>query len=109
MESPLTQQSRPGTFEPKIVQLYQQLFSLDHEVEESLPPEGFWRELFLLKPEKQKLYDVLEPLTADQLSHLQVRHSNHFGNTRAEVTLASNKTLLSKSGRGSWLRCLSKK
>lgn len=30
MESPLTQQSRPETFKPKIVQLYENLFHVPH-------------------------------------------------------------------------------
>lgn len=74
MDSPLTQQARPDTFEPKIVELYRQLFTTynSSDLDEVLPPEGFWREFFLLKPEKQKFNDVLEPLTADQLRHLQV-------------------------------------
>lgn len=74
MDSPLTRQARPDTFEPKIVQLYRQLFSIDNsgDLEDTIPQEGFWRELFSLKPEKEKFSEVLEPLTADHLLHFQV-------------------------------------
>jgi hypothetical protein len=74
MDAPLTQQSRPDSFEPKITQLYLHLFNVlaNEEVDDAVPSEGFWREFFLLKPEKQRLYDILEPLTASDLTHMQV-------------------------------------
>jgi hypothetical protein len=82
MESPLTQLLRPDSFEPKIVQLYLHLFSVlvNEDVDEAVPSEGFWRELFLLKPDKQRLYDVLEPMTAFDLLHMHVwsAHSTGF-------------------------------
>jgi hypothetical protein len=34
--------------------------------------EGFWREFFLLPPDKSRLHDILDELTADDLQHLQV-------------------------------------
>lgn len=77
MESPLTQQLRPDSFEPKIVQLYLHLFNVlaNEDVEDAIPSEGFWTEFFLLKPDKQRLYDILEPMTAFDLLHMHVRLS----------------------------------
>lgn len=74
MDAPLTQQSRPDSFEPKIIQLYLHLFNVlvNEDVDDATPSEGFWRELFLLKPDKQRLYDILEPMTAFDLAHMQV-------------------------------------
>ena len=77
MDSPLTQQLRPDSFEPKITQLYLHLFNVlandeADEADEAVPSEGFWREFFLLKPDKQRLYEILEPMTAFDLLHMQV-------------------------------------
>jgi hypothetical protein len=74
METPLTQQSRPDVFEPKITQLYLHLFNVlaNEDTGDAVPSEGFWREFFLLKPDKQRLYDILEPMTAFDLMHMQV-------------------------------------
>jgi len=86
--SPLSQQSRPESFQPKVVGLYESLFNKvcsrrplrhisyvrliceqdDDEVEKS---EGFWQELFLLKPEPKALKDILTDLSTDDLLHLQ--------------------------------------
>ncbi|PGG96769.1 hypothetical protein AJ79_09452 [Helicocarpus griseus UAMH5409] len=67
--SPLTQQSRPDTFQPKIVTLYEALFLNPEYVELS---EGFWRELFLLSPERLCLSQILDIPTPDEIlqSHL---------------------------------------
>ncbi|EXJ54197.1 hypothetical protein A1O7_09534 [Cladophialophora yegresii CBS 114405] len=80
MDAPLTQQSRPNSFEPKITQLYLQLFNVlaNEEAADSVPSEGFWRELFLLRPDKQRLYDILEPLTASDLMHMQIQMRTFF-------------------------------
>jgi hypothetical protein len=74
METPLTQQSRPDYFEPKITQLYLHLFNVlaNDEIEDAVPTEGFWREFFLLKPDKQRLYDILKPMTGSDLGQMQV-------------------------------------
>lgn len=79
MESPLTQQARPDAFEPKIVQHYLYLFTIlpNENEDETLPSEGFWRELFLLKPDKRRLSDILDPLTANDLLHIQVCRIRH--------------------------------
>ncbi|KAI5302467.1 hypothetical protein KEM56_000676 [Ascosphaera pollenicola] len=65
--SPLTQQTRPETFQPKIVQLYKQLF-LNADFE---PTEGFWREFFLLPPECHELSRVIDGLTPDGVLQIQ--------------------------------------
>jgi hypothetical protein len=89
--SPLTQQTRPETFTPKIVQLYENLFKVcpsnpilpapthsdiqlqtpdDVYVE---PSEGFWREFFLLPPDRGRLHSLLDGLSPDETLSLQVR------------------------------------
>ena len=79
--SPLTQVSRPDTFQPKIVQLYQALFQLPNadaadDDQDHDHSEGFWQEFFLLKPDPPSLRRVLQSLNPDQMLHLQVtRHS----------------------------------
>ncbi|KAJ9645935.1 hypothetical protein H2199_002978 [Coniosporium tulheliwenetii] len=65
--SPLTQQTRPAVFKPKVIKLYEQLF--EEAVEK---PEGFWHELFLLKPDAASLRSVLADLSVDDLLHQQV-------------------------------------
>jgi hypothetical protein len=73
MDSPLTQQLRPDIFEPKIVQLYLFLFNVlanDDDLENTTPSEGFWREFFLLKPDKQRLFEIIQPMTAGELLHI---------------------------------------
>ncbi|KAK5944181.1 hypothetical protein PMZ80_003462 [Knufia obscura] len=85
--SPLTREVRES-FQPKIVQLYSDLFKLDeqHGDEDFEPSEGFWREFFLLKPAKQKFHDVLEPLTADDLLHIQGQTRNYVRRSIDELT-----------------------
>ncbi|KAF3318603.1 hypothetical protein TWF173_006625 [Orbilia oligospora] len=78
MASPLVQQERPA-FQPKIVSLYQQLF----KEEEDFHPksEGFWTEFFLLKSHPSGLKAILQPLSGDDLLHLQPQTRQLF--TRA--------------------------
>jgi len=66
--SPLTQDARPS-FQPKIVALYESLFK--DEEEESEKSEGFWMEFFLLRPHPPGLVSEIEPLSPDDLLHLQ--------------------------------------
>jgi hypothetical protein len=85
--SPLTRQSRPDSFQPKIVQLYSDLFNVRPSCRSKyvgieshiyqvrnhvLPSEGFWREFFLLPPDKGQFRQILEPLTADNILNVQV-------------------------------------
>ncbi len=67
--SPLTQQTRPSSFQPKIAQLYDDLFKQDDEA--LADSDGFWEEFFLLKPDKPRLKQLLEGLRADDLIQLQ--------------------------------------
>ncbi|TAQ90089.1 hypothetical protein B7494_g1605 [Chlorociboria aeruginascens] len=66
--SPLTQQTRPEVFQQKIVELYEALFKDEDDNEKS---EGFWKEFFLLKPDKATLQRILLQLSPDDLLHLQ--------------------------------------
>lgn len=68
-QSPLTQQTRPDVFEPKVVGLYRKLF---RENEDDEKPDGFWRELFLLRPDIPRLRQILQDTDADFL--LQTQH-----------------------------------
>lgn len=68
--SPLTQQARPHLFQPKVAQLYDDLLRLDDE--DMAESDGFWREFFLLKPDKAALQQRLGNLSANDLLHLQV-------------------------------------
>ena len=88
MDSPLTQQLRPDTFEPKIVQLYLHIFNVlpnDDTLEDPTPSEGFWREFFLLKPDKQRLYEILVPITASELLHMHIQTQTFFRRTIIEA------------------------
>ena len=68
--SPLTQDNRPNIFQPKIARLYDDLFR--EEGEDTAISDGFWREFFLLSPDKPRLQQRLEKLFANDLLHLQV-------------------------------------
>ena len=86
LQSPLTQQQRPDYFEPKIVTLYRDLFRVSRlgpmynwksvngvqDVEGQEHTEGFWRELFLLKPDLPRLKQILEDIDAEYLLHAPV-------------------------------------
>ncbi|KAE8374758.1 hypothetical protein BDV26DRAFT_284011 [Aspergillus bertholletiae] len=84
MESPLTQQTRPETFKPKVVQLYENLF---HTSDYHEPSEGFWREFFLLPPDRSQLSSILDKLSPDETLNLQVQTQQLF--TRAIREAAS--------------------
>ena len=68
--SPLTQQIRPSSFQPKIIGLYNELFKQDDE--DLAYSDAFWGEFFLLRPDKMGLERRLNGLTTDDLLHLQV-------------------------------------
>lgn len=69
MDSPLTQQSRPDVFEPKIVGLYRHIF---REGEDDEKDDGFWSTLFLLKPDSPSLQEILEDTDTGFLLQSQV-------------------------------------
>ena len=68
--SPLTQQARPSSFQPKIIGLYHDLFKQDDE--DLAYSDGFWGEFFLLRPDRAGLERRLDGLTTDDLLQLQV-------------------------------------
>ncbi|KAJ9295677.1 hypothetical protein DTO271G3_5700 [Paecilomyces variotii] len=80
--SPLTQQSRPETFKPKIVQLYEILFNTTEYAE---PSEGFWREFFLLGPDRSQLRGILDKLSPDETLNLQLQTQQLFARATQEV------------------------
>ncbi|KAL3427144.1 hypothetical protein PVAG01_00653 [Phlyctema vagabunda] len=80
--SPLTQQARPEVFQQKIVEHYDVLFKDEEDHELS---EGFWREFFLLKPDKATLQRILNEFGPDDLLHLQVQTRQLF--SRAVVCI----------------------
>ncbi|KAE8452866.1 hypothetical protein EG329_013138 [Mollisiaceae sp. DMI_Dod_QoI] len=73
--SPLTQQARPEVFQQKVVSLYEELFKDEEDHEKS---EGYWREFFLLKPDKATLQKLIHDLSPDDLLHLQVQTRQLF-------------------------------
>ncbi|PGH36841.1 hypothetical protein GX50_00298 [[Emmonsia] crescens] len=80
--SPLTQQSRPDTFQPKIVNLYETLF-LDPEYAE--PSEGFWREFFLLPPERLRLSQILDVISPDDVLQIHLHTRQLFSRAIKEA------------------------
>ena len=79
--SPLTQQNAPDALhEPKVVQLYLYLFNVlvNEAGDDVVPSEGFWREFFLLHPDKERLSQILEPLTGNDVLSMQTQTSAFF-------------------------------
>ncbi|CUS09575.1 unnamed protein product [Tuber aestivum] len=68
MASPLTHDPRPS-FQPKIVSLYENLFKDEDDEQEK--SEGFWTEFFLLKCHPPGLTAILDPISPDDLLHMQ--------------------------------------
>ncbi|RAK82692.1 ARMH3 family protein [Aspergillus fijiensis CBS 313.89] len=87
MDSPLTQQSRPETFKPKIVQLYENLFQTTDFAE---PSEGFWREFFLLPPDRSQLNALLNQLSPDETLNLQAQTQQLFTRAISEAASGSS-------------------
>ncbi|CAN9432582.1 unnamed protein product [Alternaria sp. RS040] len=97
--SPLTQDSRPEIFQPKIISLYETLFKVcplspspahlrqqcvlmqrgaqedDEDVELS---EGFWQEFFLHRPDTAGLKRTLASIAPDEMLHQQARSQQLF-------------------------------
>lgn len=84
--SPLTQQARPEVFQQKIVELYEALFKDEDDHEKS---EGFWKEFFLLKPDKTTLHRILLDLSPDDLLHLQAQTRQLFSRAVACIKAGS--------------------
>ncbi|KAG9185538.1 hypothetical protein G6011_06869 [Alternaria panax] len=74
--SPLTQDTRPQIFQPKIISLYETLFKEDDEdVELS---EGFWQEFFLHRPDSVGLKRILASVAPDEMLHQQAHSQQLF-------------------------------
>lgn len=69
MQSPLRQQERPSTFQPKIARLYEELLAVEQPIETETA--GFWREFFILKPDLSALKRILESLEPHELLECQ--------------------------------------
>ncbi|KAK5658444.1 hypothetical protein OQA88_1833 [Cercophora sp. LCS_1] len=77
MDSPLTHQPRPEVFQQKIVRLYEELFRDDDDADDK--SEGFWREFFLLRPDKRSLRGLLGGLSAGEVLGMEWRTRQLFG------------------------------
>ncbi|KAK2875093.1 hypothetical protein FQN49_001789 [Arthroderma sp. PD_2] len=80
--SPLTQQTRPETFQPKIVKLYE---SLLFNPEYAQPTEGFWREFFLLQPDRTHLSKAIGRISHNDMLHLQSQTQQLFARAIREA------------------------
>ncbi|KAL1842465.1 hypothetical protein VTJ49DRAFT_5202 [Mycothermus thermophilus] len=81
--SPLTHQPRPEVFQPKIVRLYEALFKDDSD--ETERSEGFWKEFFLLRPDRTSLRKILDDIDPNEL--LQLQHQTRQLFVRAVAAL----------------------
>jgi hypothetical protein len=84
--SPLTQDSRPQIFQPKIIRLYETLFKVrahynsatdgpltdaQENDEDTELSDGFWQEFFLHRPDSAGLKRILDSIPPDEMLHLQ--------------------------------------
>lgn len=74
--SPLTQDSRPEIFQPKIIRLYERLFKEDDDDLEL--SEGFWQEFFLHRPDSIGLKRILGSIAPDEMLHQQAHSQQLF-------------------------------
>ncbi|RKF62716.1 UPF0588 membrane protein C20F10.02c [Golovinomyces cichoracearum] len=72
--SPLVLQARPDVFQQKVVSLYEEIFNFDGQE----TTEGFWKELFLLKPDKSALRRIIDGLSPEDLLSLQTETQQLF-------------------------------
>ena len=89
----MTQQERPSSFQPKIAQLYENLFQQDDQ--DMVESDGFWREFFLLRPDTGRLQQRLERLHPNELLHLQHESQQLF--FQAVLQINSGKTPLDEN------------
>lgn len=103
--SPLTQQARPTSFQPKIDSLYDDIFKVtfmwkskrkmkcmligigcrQDDVGTTLL-EGFWLEFFLLRPDKISLQHRFEKLSSDDLLHFQVFEPERYDEQSVKIS-----------------------
>ncbi|KAL8724950.1 MAG: hypothetical protein Q9181_006601 [Wetmoreana brouardii] len=82
--SPLTQQSRPSSFQPKIDSLYEQLLR-SYENDDPDLTDRFWTEFFLLRPDKASLRRRLEDISVDDLLDIQEQTQQLFRRAVAHI------------------------
>ncbi|KAK3936599.1 hypothetical protein QBC46DRAFT_321191 [Diplogelasinospora grovesii] len=110
-QSPLTHQPRPEVFQQKIVHLYEELFKVgttypntapqlpvsvhpttprdpDDDSEDVAKSEGFWREFFLLKPDRPSLRSILDGLGPGDLLHLDIQTRQLFARAVAALKIS---------------------
>ncbi|PTB70082.1 DUF1741-domain-containing protein [Trichoderma citrinoviride] len=81
--SPLTRQPQPEVFVPKIIELYSALFK--EEDDDGDKSEGFWREFFLLRPDRPTLRRILNDIHPADLLLLEERTRELFSQAIAAV------------------------
>ncbi|KAI4168821.1 MAG: hypothetical protein LQ346_009028, partial [Caloplaca aetnensis] len=82
--SPLTQQHRPSSFQPKIDSLYEQLLSTEDSDRNEFS-DGFWQEFFLLRPDKPGLHRRLDRLGPDDLLQIEAETQQLFQRAIAHI------------------------
>ncbi|KAF2635013.1 DUF1741-domain-containing protein [Massarina eburnea CBS 473.64] len=88
--SPLTQVSRPETFQPKIIRLYETLFREDDDDDDEFElSDGFWEEFFLHRPDHAGLKRLLEGMAPDEMLHRQAHSQELFRQAIARIKQAS--------------------
>jgi len=90
--SPLTQVSRPETFQPKILRLYETLLAHDDDGDDDEHVElsdGFWEEFFLHRPDHAGLRRLLAAMSPDEMLHRQAHSQQLFVRAIARVKLAN--------------------
>jgi hypothetical protein len=76
--SPLTQDSRPHQFQPKIIRLYETLFQDDDDTDTGLS-DGFWQEFFLHRTDAAGLKRILASMAPDDMLHVQAHSQQLVG------------------------------
>lgn len=89
--SPLTQQYRPTSFQPKVAHLYDVLFRQDED--DLTNSDGFWRELFLLRPDKSRLEQQLKAFSTDDLLALQHETQQLFSRAVQQIKTGTPTTI----------------
>ncbi|KAH7320265.1 hypothetical protein B0I35DRAFT_408946 [Stachybotrys elegans] len=85
--SPLTRQPQPEVFTPKIALHYSAVFKDDEEHEKS---EGFWKEFFLLRPDRTILRSILNEIPPSHVLLLEAQTQELFSRAVAAVKNGSS-------------------
>lgn len=84
--SPLTRQPPPEVLTPKIIELYESLIQDDDD-----KSDGFWKEFFLLRPDRSSLRKTLSEMSPADVLQLESRTRALFG--RAVETVKTGQGL----------------